>query len=222
MSVCSQAGLLISWHLRKNLTNEVINVRVVVLQSRWFSDALWWFWFLRETENTENRLIMMYCRKHMRYLQRWQDTDTCLKWLVKVEVLIELLYSSKSEEVQALKCTLSIKVYSWRTFLPAQLTFSPWLSLPLCPFCLVPSFTLFFILLNLCPHVTSFTSFFGLLRLESFASFLIFWHLFCLVASFSVFFFHIVNPFLLHLFPAFLFSFYLTEQAITNVIVHRN
>ena len=76
--------------------------------------------YLRHNSNScgKSRVIEHGCVKrnggtHIVY----SSTDTCVKRsLVKVEVLTQLLYSSKSNEVQALKCT---QVSRWRTFRPA-------------------------------------------------------------------------------------------------------
>ncbi len=49
---------------------------------------------------------------HIHYVSR--NTDACgKKTLAKAEVLTQLIYSSQSKKVQALKCTHSIKVKSF-------------------------------------------------------------------------------------------------------------
>lgn len=89
------------------------------------STLLSWRYFSWTIQPRWNEIQERWQKVHICNLNR--NRDACVK--KNTEALIRLLYSSDSEKVQPLKCTLSKKLALWRTVLPADFVLS-WLDMP--------------------------------------------------------------------------------------------
>lgn len=89
------------------------------------STLLSWRYFSWTIQPRRNEIQERWQRVHICDINR--NRYACVK--KKTEALIQLLYSSDSEKVQPLKCTLSKKLALWRTILPADFVLS-WPDIP--------------------------------------------------------------------------------------------